>query len=153
MDVGQSYSIKDSAKTFTRYIAESQRQDFMCSLSTSHFYSFSMDGTTDASNVKDKLIVTLYCERDDAAGEIKSRARYFTIEVPKKADANGLITCLENALKDFGVDDVLSKASTLRADEKLILTGGGTDGASVNIGELNGMKGKMHQGLPWLFWA
>jgi len=32
-----------------------------------------------------------------------------------------------------------------------ILISGGTDGASVNTAEQNGMKGKMQQELPWLF--
>ena len=36
---------------------------------------------------------------------------------------------------------------------KPILIGVGTDGASVNIAEQNGMKGKMQRELPWLFWA
>ena len=34
-----------------------------------------------------------------------------------------------------------------------ILIGGGTDGASVNIAEHNGMKGKMQRELPWLYWT
>ena len=36
---------------------------------------------------------------------------------------------------------------------KHILIGVGTDGASVNIAEQNGMKGTMQRELPWLFWA
>ncbi len=153
VDLGQSYATTDSARSFTHYIAESQRQDFQQSLSTSHFYSFLMDGTTDAGNIEDELIVILYCEKNDAAGEIKSCARYFAVEVPKRADADGLIACLGNALKDLGVEDVLSKTSVLGAKQKPILIGGGTDGASVCIGEHNGMKGKMQRELSWLFWA
>ena len=34
-----------------------------------------------------------------------------------------------------------------------ILVGGGTDGASVNVSEQNGLKGKMQKELPWLYWA
>ena len=59
---------------------------------------------------QDELVVIMYCERDDAAGEIKSCARYYVVEVPKKAGADGLITCLVQGLKGLGVEDVLSKA-------------------------------------------
>ena len=153
LDLGPSDSMKDSAKTFTHYIAETERQAFVSSLSTAHFYSFLLDGTTDAGNVEDELVVILYCGKDDVVGKIKSCARYFTIEVPKKADAIGLITCLGKALKHLGVDDVLSKHGVLGAEGKPVLIGGGTDGASVNIGQHNGMKAIMQRELPWLLWA
>ena len=153
VDLGQSYSMKDSAKIFTHYIVKTQRQAFMSSLSTAHFYRFSLDGTTDAANVENELVVILYCRKDYVAGEIKSCARYFTIEVPKKTDATGLITCLGNAVKHLGVDDVLSKHSVLGAEGKPVLIGEETDGASVNIGQHNGMKAIRQRELPWLFWA
>ena len=69
--------------------------------------------------------------------------------MPKKANADGLIACLQQTLQALGIDDVLSKASVLGS--KPILFGGDTDGASVNVAEQNGMKGKMHRELPWLF--
>ena len=73
---------------------------------------------------------------------------------PKKGDANGLINCLGTALKELGIKDVLDKASVLdAAAEKPVLVSGGTDGASVCIGEHNGMKGKLQSAIPWLFWA
>ena len=33
------------------------------------------------------------------------------------------------------------------------MIGGGTDGASVNVSEQNGMMGKLQQVCPWMFWA
>ena len=153
VDLGESYKTKDSAKVFTYYVAETQRHDFLHSLSSAHFFSFLMDGSIDAGNVEDELIVILYCKKDDAIEEIKSCVRYFTVEVPKKADANGLIECLSNALKEFGIEDILKRASVLGAQGKPVLIGGGTDGASVNVAEQNGMRGKMQRELPWLYWA
>ena len=87
----------------------------------------------------------------DTAMVVGSFARYFSIEVPTRAEADGLIVCLQQALQPLGVQDVLNKASMLGA--KSILIGGGTDRASVNIADQNGMKGKMQQELPWLFWG
>ena len=34
-----------------------------------------------------------------------------------------------------------------------VLVGCGTDGASVNVSEQNGMRGKLQAALPWLYWA
>ena len=42
VDLGQAYKTKDSAKLFSHYIAEGQRQELFDSLSTSRFYSFLM---------------------------------------------------------------------------------------------------------------
>ena len=147
VDFGESYKTKHSAKIFTHYIAESQRQGFH-SLSTAHFFSFLMDGSTDAGNVEDELIVILYCKKDDDKEEIKSCVRYFAVKVPKKANAGGLIECLGIALKEFGIEDILKRASILGVEGKPVLIGGGTDGASVNVAEQNGMKGKMQRELP-----
>lgn len=151
VDLGQLCATKDSAKLFTHYKAESQRSAFVGSLSTAHFYSFLMDGTTDTGNTEDELIVIMSFRKDDIAGEVGSFSRFFSIKEPMKADADDLIVCLQQALQALGVDNVLSKASVLRS--KPILIGGGTDGASVNIAEQNGMKGKMQRELPWLFWG
>ena len=58
-----------------------------------------------------------------------------------------------SALKKLGIDDILDQAKVLGVEGKPILVGGGTDGASVNISEQNGMRGTMQRALPWLFWA
>ena len=46
---------------------------------------------------------------------------------------------------------MLDKASVLRG--RPILIGGGTDGASVNIGGQNGMKSKLQESIGWLHWS
>lgn len=38
-------------------------------------------------------------------------------------------------------------------EEKPVLVGGGTDGASVNIAQQNGMRGMMQNAHPWLMWS
>ena len=58
------YKTCDSAKSFTHYIAQSQRQSFFDSLSTMNFYSFLMDGSTNSRNVEDELVLIQYCTQD-----------------------------------------------------------------------------------------
>ena len=66
VDLGQSYTTKDFARSTT---LQSQQLVITHSLSASHFYSFLTNGTTDAGNIEDELVVIMYCERDVAAGE------------------------------------------------------------------------------------
>ena len=86
VDLGPAYRTPDSANTFTSYIAKSQRQTFQNALSSSalRFFSFLMDGTTDAGNQEDELIVLLYCSKDATAQEITPCTRYLSIHSPGK---------------------------------------------------------------------
>lgn len=106
IDLGQIYANKDSSKSFTHFIAESQSNAFIQSLSTAHFYSILMDGTTDAGTVEDELVVIMTSHKDDKAGEIRSLAKYFSVEVPKKADTDTLITCFQGSLSTHGVENL-----------------------------------------------
>ena len=151
-DLGFSYKTKDSSKRFTHYIAESQLQSFVVGFPSS-FYSFLMDGSTDAGNIEDELVLVQYCMKDDTTKEIRPCTRYLSLEVPLKANANGLITCLGNALGAFGVSNILQRESVLgvAAEGKPILVEGGIDGASVNISGQNGMRGKLCKDHPWVY--
>jgi len=153
VELGNAYKTKDSARVFTNYIAQHQRNSFMATFSKAHFFSFLMDGSTDAGNVEDEVFVLIHCFKDDKSEVICSHARFFSVQVPKKADADGLIACLGSVLQEIGISNVLDKSCVLESDDKPILVGGGTDGASVNIGRQNGMKAKLEKHLPWLFWA
>ena len=107
-----------------------------------------MDGSTDRTKVENELVVVLYCQKDDAK---ESCARYFTVIEPNKADADGLILCLGKALQSMGVEDILDSGCILGVRGHPVLVGGDTDGASVNISEQNGMRGKLQRIIPWLF--
>ena len=77
VDLGPAYHTPDSAKTFTSYIAKSQRQTFTNTLSSNGicFFSFLMDGTTDAGNQEDELIVLLYAGQVQWLSNLKMTTR------------------------------------------------------------------------------
>ena len=102
-----------------------------------------MDGSTDRGNVEDELIVIPYSTKDSLAEEVGMHARFFALQEPRKADADGLIDCLGSALRRLSITNILDKTSVLGA--KPILICGGTDGASVNVSAQNGMMGKLQQ--------
>jgi len=90
--------------------------------------------------------------KDDAAKEMKSSSRFFSLVSPEKADAGGFVKYLSQSLQPLGITDILDE-SVICAEGKPVLIGGGTDGASVNVGEHNGMKGFMLTACPWLVWS
>ena len=57
----------------------------------------------------------------------------------------------QRSLKTLKIDDVLDRDAVLSS--KPVLIGGGTDGASVNVGQHNSMRAKLQDSLQWLFWA
>ena len=153
VDLGHAYKTAPSAKLFTSYIAEAQRKQFLEAVSETKFCSFLMDGTMDAGNLEQELVVLLSCKKDDTARQNKSYARFFSVATPEKANASGLLKCLSQSLSPRGIADVLDQSSLLGTKEKPVLVGGGTDGASVNVAQQNGMRGIMQSAHPWLVWA
>ena len=152
VELGHAYRTTPSASLFTHYIVQAQRQQFLKSLCENNFYSFLMDGSTDAGNVEQELVVILTCMKDDVAEEMKSCTRFLSLESPEKANASGLVKCLSQSLAPLGITDILDE-NMLSAEGKPVLVGGGTDGASVNVAEHNGMKGMMLSSHPWLVWS
>jgi hypothetical protein len=112
-----------------------------------------MDGSADKGRVENELFVILFCKRDDAQQQIRTCARYFCVLEPTKADADRLVECLSRALKSMGIDNLLERECVLSAHEFPVLVGCGTDGASVNVSNQNGMHDKLQAALPWLYWA
>lgn len=153
VDLGTTYKNRDSARNFVHYIAESQRQHLYTTLASRHFYSILMDSSTDKGRVENELFVILFCQKDDAQLELKTTARYYCVLEPRKTDADGLVECLGTALKGMGIDNLLERENVLSVTGFPVLIGCGTDGASVNVAEQNGMKGKLQAALPWLHWA
>ena len=105
-----------------------------------------MDESTDSGN----LVVVLTARR---LMPWKRLGLVLCASTPEKADANGLIKCLFHSLHLLGFEDILSQDDVLAVQGKPILVGGGTDGASVNFSQLNGLRGKIQGALPWRLWS
>jgi hypothetical protein len=153
VELGSSYKRNDCAKLFVHFIAEAQRNFLLQSISDTKFISFLMDGATDAGNKEQELIFVTFCHRDDNALEVRSRTRYLTIVNPASGNSDDLVSCLQGAFAERFDVDICQKESVLNTEGKPVLIGGGTDGASVNVGIHHGMKAQMQETLPWIYWA
>ena len=100
VNIGSTYKTPDSAWLFTHFIAKSQRQIFLSSLSSNPFFSFLVDGSTDSGNIEQELVFVLCSYKDDTAKEIHSRTRYLSVVSPTSSDTLWLVNCLGKALSE-----------------------------------------------------
>ena len=90
--------------------------------------------------------MVVYCKKDDNAQEMQSFLRYVSMEALLKADSEGLIHSLNSGLGILGVHNLCPKELVLHVANQPVVVGGGTGrGASVNIAEQNGMKGRLQK--------
>jgi hypothetical protein len=80
----------------------------------------------------------------------KSFTRVHSIEVPATAAANGLARCLASSPKSLDAKDIPDPINVLAASAVHVEVR--IDGAAVNKGQINCMKGKSQHDLPWLMW-
>ncbi len=152
VDLGSAYKTAQSAKLFTHFIAQSCRNKFLGDLRQKKFYSFSMDGSTDAARIEQELIIIHSAFKDDFQEKIKSLARFFSVASVKSANASGLLTCASHCLSDLGVTN-LSEQNLSDVGINPVLVGCGTDGASVNVGGVMGLKGLIQHNNTWIMWS
>ena len=57
VNLGSAYKMETAGKTFTHYIAESQRQELVRTLQSAEFFSLLMDGSNDAGNIDNELLL------------------------------------------------------------------------------------------------
>ena len=112
-----------------------------------------MDGSVDKGQVENEVLLIQYCNLDNDLEEVISCSRFLILVEPRKADANGLVECLRKGLQVMGVRDISDSEQVLNVEGKPVLVGVGTDGASVNISDRNGMRGILQRNHPWLFWS
>ena len=51
----------------------------------------------------------------------------------------------------MGIENLLQRESVLGVRELPVVVGCGTDGASVDVSDQNGMQGKLQATLPWCY--
>ena len=134
VNLGTSYINETAGKERIHYIAESRRQELRQKLAKAKFFSLLLDGSTDAANIDNEIILAVWCDRDGGDEKIHSRMEYFTGVRPQAVTAEGLFKVLETALQGLGIKEV-------SAEKCQKLVGICTDGAAANIAA-SGLKGE-----------
>ena len=101
-----------------------------------------MDGTTDAGNLEELLLI-LYFDPSSDDGVIHVRNQFFTVQQLRSGAGAGLFQCLIAAMAYMGVDDWKSNVIGL-----------GCDGTNANIAA-GGLRGHLEEEVPWVtvFWC
>lgn len=80
--LGTSYVNETAGKEIMHYIAESRRQELKQRLATAKFFPLLLDGSTDAANIDNELILAVWCDRDGRDERIHTRMEYLTVVQP-----------------------------------------------------------------------
>jgi len=94
-----------------------------------------MEGSVDKGRVENELFLIMFCAVDKDREEVRTKTRYWNVAEPRKAEAVGLVECIDTATTPLGIENVLKMDDILAVSELPILVGCGTDGAAVNISE------------------
>ncbi len=103
-----------------------------------------LDGSTDAGNVDNELLLVVWFDRDGVDQKVYTRTSYFKMSRPSTVTAEGLFEVLQGAVQSLGIQ-------AIKAEECAKLVGIGTDGASANVAG-RGLKGLVERELSWIFW-
>ena len=141
--VGTSYRNETAGKEFIHYLAEAQRHDLIQKLANAKFFSLLLDGSTDAGNINNEVLMVVWFDPDGSDEKIHTRVDYLTVSRPRSVTAEGLFHVLEGGLQSLGIQEI-------SAEECKKLVGVGTDGASSNIAA-HGLKGLVEGRLDCFF--
>ena len=146
VSIGSSYTTETTARSFTHFIAEAKRNQLVSTLQNTKFFSLLLDGSTDAANVDNELLlaVLVWFDKNDLEERVCTKTSYLKISKLPDASATSLFIVLQEALKILGI-------TKINREECAKLIGIATDGASANIAGA-GLKGLVEKELPWVFW-
>ena len=128
---GSSYGNTDAY--FGDYIGKVLHEDLKNLISMSNYYLVLLDSSTDSSLTKQETIYILFI-----GGGVPA-LKYFSIESVKVANSVGLEEFYEKAFLRFGFKNYYDK-----------LVGLNFDGASVNMGRMNGLGKLVRDEAPWV---
>ena len=128
VSIGSSYTNEIAGKSFSHYVAQSQRQQVLERIAQAKFFSLLIDGSTDKANVDNEVFMAVWCDTNGTDEKIHTKTSYFHVGRPSTVDAIGLFQSLSDALRKLGIPEV-----DVEHCSKLV--GIGSDGAASNIEE------------------
>ena len=87
--------------------------------------------------------MVVYTYKNEVTSEITTSTRYFSVHTSSRADANAILRCIQDVLKQVGTQDLLESKCVLGVENFPVLGGGSTDGAAVSVAESGGLKDQL----------
>ena len=81
--IGSAYTNEIACKSFTHFIAESQRRRLFEKLAQVRFFSLLIDGSTDKGNADDDVFMVIWCDSSSPDKKMHTRTTFFHVCRPK----------------------------------------------------------------------
>eukprot|EP00731_Ephydatia_muelleri_P000943 Em0001g943a len=79
VQVGSAYRTEKAAKSFSHYIAQCQRQQLVETVKSVKFFSLLLDGSTDAANVENELILVMLFDKEGVDEKVVTHSQLLKI--------------------------------------------------------------------------
>ena len=103
VNLGSVYQTETAAKTFTHYIAESERLKLLDTLQSAKFFSLLMDGSTDVGNIDNELLFVVWVDKEGMGEQVGTHSSYFRLKSSSSVSAQGIFQVLAAALQSLGI--------------------------------------------------
>jgi hypothetical protein len=133
LELGEAYCNEKAAKQFIVEIGNHFEDAMKKILTDAPYFSVFCDGTTDRTETEKELIMIKVMH------DHHPTMMFLRLEEPPNTKSVGIISALDNAFRHFGVDNWKGK-----------MLGFCSDGASVMMGERNGVATVLKRDSPWL---
>ncbi|XP_071947384.1 zinc finger protein 862-like [Antedon mediterranea] len=128
--LGQTYLTEPKCREFSEIIGEVIENETLNKIKEAKYISILSDGSTDVSNLEKELVYVTFATNAEVSTKLLS------IRNIKYAHAEGLTELLLDVMKCAGIDP------------KKQLVGYCADGASVNMGRVNGVAARLKRDVP-----
>ena len=112
VNIGTTYTTETAAKSFTGYIAQAQRNKLVMNLQKAKFFLPLLDGSTDASNVDNELLLVVWFDKDEFGEKVYTRSSYLCISRPLTATALGIYDVVQAAVQMLGIPAISEEQCT-----------------------------------------
>ena len=79
VNIGATYTTETAASSFTGYIAQAKRNKLVVNLQKAKFFSLLLDGSTDAGNIDNELLLVVWFDKDGVGEKVYTRTNYLCI--------------------------------------------------------------------------
>ena len=97
VNIGTTYTTESTAKSFTGYFAQAQKNELAINLQKAKFFSLLTDGSTDSGIVDRKLLLVLWYDKDGVGEKVYTRTSYLCISMPVTVTAWGIFDLVQAA--------------------------------------------------------
>ena len=100
VDLGTNYRTQTARSSFVHYSAEAIREELPEKLRKAKFFSLLLDGSTDAANVDNELVLVVWFDKDGTNEKVSTRTSHFKIMRPSTVTAlKGCLICCRNCFR------------------------------------------------------